>query len=113
VRVLLAADDDCVDGNEYTQDTCQRSLHDDKYETSNGLGGLAHAQLFDKDQDTDDGEHANNRDGDVDPGARLERVWTSPQKHDEHKGFNNELTGRLGKTVAISSCNDATTKIHQ
>ena len=109
VGVLLAADNDGVDGDKNSKNTSERSLHNNKHETGDGLGCLAHTQFFDEDQDADNRQDTNDRDGNVDPGTGLEGVWAGPEKHDKEKGFNDELTGSLCETVAVCSSDNTTT----
>lgn len=109
VRVLLAANDDCVDCDQNSQNTGQDCLHYNKDEASNSLCGLRHAKLLNENQDACDRKHAHDLDGAVDPVTRLERVWSRPQKDTEQECLNNELTGSLGKTMTVGTSNNTST----
>ena len=83
VRVLLAANDNCVDCNQNSQNTSQYGLHYNKDKAGDGLCGLRHAKFLNEDQNAYDRKHTHNLNGNVDPVTRLERVWSCPQKHAE------------------------------
>lgn len=55
VRVLLDAHDDCVDGNQDSEDAGHCGLYTDEHNTSHSLCSLSDAKLFDEDENTDDG----------------------------------------------------------
>lgn len=103
VGVLLAADDDRVDGNKDGEDTSQNGLHDNENNAGDGLGGLSDAKLFDEHQDADNREHTDDLDDDVDPVARPQAVWTRPEQEDQKQGFDNQLPSRLHKAFAVST----------
>lgn len=54
VRVLLAAGDDGVDGDQDGQDPGQSGLHSDQDHASDGLRSLCNAELLDEDEDAHD-----------------------------------------------------------
>ena len=112
VRVLLAADNDGIDGNQDRQDAGQDGLHDNQSQTSHRLGSLVNTKLFNEYQNADDGNHTNDLNHNVDPVSRLERERAEPELDDEEERLDDELTGGLGQTMTICASNDAATSEH-
>ena len=101
MRVFLAADDETVDSDQDGQDDGKRRLYDNQDNSSDRLGGLRDAELFDKDQYTYHRKHTHDLDDDIDPIAGLPVVWAAPEKEDQHESFDDELATSLNKAVAV------------
>ena len=67
--VLFAANHDRVYHEKQCQDSSERALYDDQDYACDRFRGLGEAELFNEDQDTDDGKHSDDLDDAVDPVA--------------------------------------------
>ena len=110
--VLFDAVDQRVDCDQDGENACQDRLHDYEDYAGNRLGRLADSQLFDKDQDTDDGQDAHDLDDDVDDVAASEVVWSRPDQETEENDFDRHLTDGLHHTVAVGACDDGVAREH-
>jgi hypothetical protein len=66
VRVLAAASNNSVDGNEDGEDGGQGRLHDDEDNTGDCLGGLRETKFLNENQNTTNGEDTDDLHSDVD-----------------------------------------------
>lgn len=98
--------DESVDANQDGEQACQDRLHNDEDEAGDGLGGLREAKLLDENQDANDGNDADDLDGNVDPLARRHGVWSQENQEQEHNGLDDQLAGRLDQAVPIGTSND-------
>ncbi len=95
MRILFAADDDGVDGDEDCEHKCQDRLDGNQYHARHGLSGLRDAKLLHEDEDADNREYPDDLDDGINPIAGLRHVGSPEEHKNRHERLDDELSGGL------------------
>lgn len=106
MRVLLEDGNHGVPDNENGENARQDGLDNNKDKTNNGLSSLFNTKLINKDENANNGQQADDLNGDVENVAGLALKGSVPDEDSQHDGLNDKLSNSLSHSVCVAYGHD-------
>lgn len=106
IVVLLAADDDGVDGDEDGESAGQNALDDDENNAGDGSRGLGDSEFLGEDQDARNRDDTDDSDENINDVTSLAVERTADDEEAEENQLAGKLTAGLDETVSATEGND-------